>query len=159
MIAVVFCFKQKTAYEMRISDWSSDVCSSDLGKQAYQTPRGGDRSGAVLSPEQGRGAHRSRRGPAAALGRVVRQDLRYSRRARQPRRSRVGDGPRRRRLVDRRNSVRAAGGPRPQAAPERAAELFGERLSPAELARGGAYRRGCALVPVADGAEIGSAHV
>src|SRR3546814_18501174 len=24
-----FCFKQKTAYEMRISDWSSDVCSSD----------------------------------------------------------------------------------------------------------------------------------
>src|SRR3546814_10347901 len=31
--AVFFCFffKQKTAYEMRISDWSSDVCSSDLG--------------------------------------------------------------------------------------------------------------------------------
>src|SRR3546814_11399393 len=28
---VFFCFKQKTAYEMRISDWSSDVCSSDLG--------------------------------------------------------------------------------------------------------------------------------
>src|SRR3546814_3456660 len=24
-----FCFKQKTAYEMRISDWSSDVCSTD----------------------------------------------------------------------------------------------------------------------------------
>src|SRR3546814_2631388 len=29
----VFFFKQKTAYEMRISDWSSDVCSSDLGIQ------------------------------------------------------------------------------------------------------------------------------
>src|SRR3546814_1480556 len=32
---VLFCFfffKQKTAYEMRISDWSSDVCSSDLGR-------------------------------------------------------------------------------------------------------------------------------
>src|SRR3546814_9814468 len=29
-----FCFKQKTAYEMRISDWSSDVCSSDLARQA-----------------------------------------------------------------------------------------------------------------------------
>src|SRR3546814_5043671 len=30
-VCVVFCFfKQKTAYEMRISDWSSDVCSSDL---------------------------------------------------------------------------------------------------------------------------------
>src|SRR3546814_9849955 len=28
---VLFFFKQKTAYEMRISDWSSDVCSSDLG--------------------------------------------------------------------------------------------------------------------------------
>src|SRR3546814_9615282 len=27
---VVFFFKQKTAYEVRISDWSSDVCSSDL---------------------------------------------------------------------------------------------------------------------------------
>src|SRR3546814_3104205 len=30
----LFCFKQKTAYEMRISDWSSDVCSSDLLGQA-----------------------------------------------------------------------------------------------------------------------------
>src|SRR3546814_5913361 len=30
---VFFFFKQKTAYEMRISDWSSDVCSSDLSLQ------------------------------------------------------------------------------------------------------------------------------
>src|SRR3546814_6740893 len=30
---VFFFFKQKTAYEMRISDWSSDVCSSDLVQQ------------------------------------------------------------------------------------------------------------------------------
>src|SRR3546814_9681342 len=30
-VCVFFFFKQKTAYEMRISDWSSDVCSSDLG--------------------------------------------------------------------------------------------------------------------------------
>src|SRR3546814_8063619 len=29
-LCVFFFFKQKTAYEMRISDWSSDVCSSDL---------------------------------------------------------------------------------------------------------------------------------
>src|SRR3546814_7223422 len=29
---VMFCFKQKTAYEMLISDWRSDVCSSDLGR-------------------------------------------------------------------------------------------------------------------------------
>src|SRR3546814_15669759 len=34
MVIVLCCFfffKQKTAYEMRISDWSSDVCSSDIG--------------------------------------------------------------------------------------------------------------------------------
>src|SRR3546814_10837837 len=30
LIELFFFFKQKTAYEMRISDWSSDVCSSDL---------------------------------------------------------------------------------------------------------------------------------
>src|SRR3546814_2785124 len=30
MVLMIFFFKQKTAYEMRISDWSSDVCSSDL---------------------------------------------------------------------------------------------------------------------------------
>src|SRR3546814_4167207 len=30
LILCFFFFKQKTAYEMRISDWSSDVCSSDL---------------------------------------------------------------------------------------------------------------------------------
>src|SRR3546814_4306776 len=32
-LSLFFFFKQKTAYEMRISDWSSDVCSSDLGLQ------------------------------------------------------------------------------------------------------------------------------
>src|SRR3546814_4289996 len=32
----VFFFKQKTAYEMRISDWSSDVCSSDLAALDHQ---------------------------------------------------------------------------------------------------------------------------
>src|SRR3546814_6669784 len=31
VLTFVFFFKQKTAYVMRISDWSSDVCSSDLG--------------------------------------------------------------------------------------------------------------------------------
>src|SRR3546814_6347104 len=30
VMCFIFFFKQKTAYEMRISDWSSDVCSSDL---------------------------------------------------------------------------------------------------------------------------------
>src|SRR3546814_8738508 len=53
-----FFFKQKTAYEMRISDWSSDVCSSDLSL--------GD---ALHLSRQGRG--RARTDPAAAA--VVRQ--------------------------------------------------------------------------------------
>src|SRR3546814_18197904 len=38
----LFFFKQKTAYELRISDWSSDVCSSDLGFGAESR---GDRAG------------------------------------------------------------------------------------------------------------------
>src|SRR3546814_6443146 len=33
-----FFFKQKTAYEMRISDWSSDVCSSDLDRGLVKAP-------------------------------------------------------------------------------------------------------------------------
>src|SRR3546814_3146148 len=39
-----FLFKQKTAYEMRISDWSSDVCSSDLagaGRRGRRPPQCG----------------------------------------------------------------------------------------------------------------------
>src|SRR3546814_17982843 len=62
-----FFFKQKTAYEMRISDWSSDVCSSDLdrrrlpGRGAYRGVRAeGHRQGA-------RGGSVSRR---RRLGRV-----------------------------------------------------------------------------------------
>src|SRR3546814_3216092 len=35
-LCVLFFFKQKTAYEMRISDWSSDVCSSDLYVRAQR---------------------------------------------------------------------------------------------------------------------------
>src|SRR3546814_4646436 len=34
-VYLFFLFKQKTAYEMRISDWSSDVCSSDLQDFAF----------------------------------------------------------------------------------------------------------------------------
>src|SRR3546814_2757571 len=48
LVCVVFCFKQKTAYEMRIIDWSADVCSSDLpsasrwaqGFDAMTVPKG-----------------------------------------------------------------------------------------------------------------------
>src|SRR3546814_1888067 len=42
MIVRVFFFKQKTAYEMRISDWSSDVCSSDLLHVAPEAAAGGN---------------------------------------------------------------------------------------------------------------------
>src|SRR3546814_987839 len=35
MMVLIFFFKQKTAYEMRISDWSSDVCSSDLPAEPF----------------------------------------------------------------------------------------------------------------------------
>src|SRR3546814_12715494 len=44
---VLFFFKQKTAYEMRISDWSSDVCSSDLSWVHSEMP--------CLSPSPSRG--------------------------------------------------------------------------------------------------------
>src|SRR3546814_9305078 len=39
-----FFVKQKTAYEMRISDWSSDVCSSDLGIKPIKRRRNGEAS-------------------------------------------------------------------------------------------------------------------
>src|SRR3546814_15626788 len=47
-----FCVKQKTAYEMRISDWSSDVCSSDLKRRDGSA---GDH--VVVAPEGGRRNH------------------------------------------------------------------------------------------------------
>src|SRR3546814_20030262 len=56
LFCVFFFFKQKTAYEMRISDWSSDVCSSDLG--CGRLPRGPGRppSAATLPPRSGSSA-------------------------------------------------------------------------------------------------------
>src|SRR3546814_12885959 len=43
LLYFVFFVKQKTAYEMRISDWSSDVCSSDLDDDTIAEPAGGRR--------------------------------------------------------------------------------------------------------------------
>src|SRR3546814_15727568 len=43
-----FFFKQKTAYEMRISDWSSDVCSSDLGFLVIDDQHGCTGNSAVM---------------------------------------------------------------------------------------------------------------
>src|SRR3546814_14697648 len=55
-----FFFKQKTAYDMRISDWSADVCSSDL-QRSPRRRRGGD----------GRQAGPPRRRPDGAAGLVT----------------------------------------------------------------------------------------
>src|SRR3546814_1531030 len=45
-----FFFKQKTAYELRISDWSSDVCSSDLVQRVTANQRQRSRSGFASGP-------------------------------------------------------------------------------------------------------------
>src|SRR3546814_9163818 len=55
-VCCFFFFKQKTAYEMRISDWSSDVCSSDLPGERRMAEHGGRHAGIVdrarIVPEQ-----------------------------------------------------------------------------------------------------------
>src|SRR3546814_5851188 len=51
-MSVFFFFKQKTAYEMRISDWSSDVCSSDLSANSGC----GSHAGTRRCGERGAGA-------------------------------------------------------------------------------------------------------
>src|SRR3546814_9209429 len=71
----IFFFKQKTAYELRISDWSSDVCSSDLGCGWSRRFR---KSSGVL--------HRD--GSGSRIMAPMAQQVQY-RRARQPERSGV----------------------------------------------------------------------
>src|SRR3546814_8401101 len=67
LVLCVFFFKQKTAYEMRISDWSSDVCSSDLSP--------------CLSARQLAGAVRDRAGGRPPVGHdaAARQRARFHR--------------------------------------------------------------------------------
>src|SRR3546814_9440921 len=76
---VFFFFKQKTAYELRISDWSSDVCSSDLG---IGPPDEGNRmfdtktvsiewGGKTLTLETGRVARQADGAVLATLGETV----------------------------------------------------------------------------------------
>src|SRR3546814_8218111 len=71
MCFFLFFFKQKTAYEMRISDWSSDVCSSDLathgsegGSRQRVGRRSEDRSGSDLARDRSDGG----RGHARFIG-------------------------------------------------------------------------------------------
>src|SRR3546814_10214934 len=53
-----FFFKQKTAYEMRISDWSSDVCSSDLGERLRCPTTASAPGGSRTAPRSRRPSHR-----------------------------------------------------------------------------------------------------
>src|SRR3546814_2783432 len=70
----VFFFKQKTAYEVRISDWSSDVCSSDLPGSKRDQGRRRAEDGAVARRTRGRGRDvpeaRSARRSAREIGRA-----------------------------------------------------------------------------------------
>src|SRR3546814_8288978 len=65
-MCLLFFFKQKTAYEMRMSDWSSDVCSSDLrtATNEYRC-----RSTRLAARRNRRCADRRRRGTAAVVER------------------------------------------------------------------------------------------
>src|SRR3546814_3941653 len=66
----VFFFKQKTAYEMRISDWSSDVCSSDLlGKSDVVTGSGIFGPGIAEADNETQVCHRGQMPTAPANGR------------------------------------------------------------------------------------------
>src|SRR3546814_9205838 len=73
----VFFFKQKTAYEMRISDWSSDVCSSDL-RQFYRAIEGA--AGADELRETGRAHRRTDQAPVRGRTARGRQEGRRARR-------------------------------------------------------------------------------
>src|SRR3546814_4636372 len=63
VVCNVFFFKQKTAYEMRISDWSSDVCSSDLLglRQAERRLHLGGQRNALLAARKDATARRDQR--------------------------------------------------------------------------------------------------
>src|SRR3546814_7479773 len=90
VLYVCFFFKQKTAYEMRISDWSSDVCSSDLlSRQCRDDRRVALRTGdARLSAQRPcrrsdddprhQGPWRRRQEGSCCRARRVRQDFRIT---------------------------------------------------------------------------------
>src|SRR3546814_2236225 len=69
-VLFVFFFKQKTAYEMRISDWSSDVCSSDLFDGQLASDQREERIDLLRGEDLGQGAarHRARQGGRGIVG-------------------------------------------------------------------------------------------
>src|SRR3546814_6398591 len=79
-----FFFKQKTAYEMRISDWSSDVCSSDLDPglrprhpqhlaDTGQGAAGAPTADEIIQPLAGEITHDLGGGGVAVIGRIGRE--------------------------------------------------------------------------------------
>src|SRR3546814_5445797 len=88
VLCFFFFFKQKTAYEMRISDWSSDVCSSDLLRREGALFPAADRGDADLpqaGPDQRTGRRAVRPGDAGDAGEVLRADAAARTRELQPR--------------------------------------------------------------------------
>src|SRR3546814_14535762 len=66
-LVFVFFFKQKTAYEMRISDWSSDVCSSDLTDSCSLYTQSSLTADVASNFFQGQQGDTSGQGPPATL--------------------------------------------------------------------------------------------
>src|SRR3546814_2374402 len=137
----IFFFKQKTAYEMRISDWSSDVCSSDLLAR-----RAGDADDAAMAARARRDAERVQRGGAVGDADVRMVDWGFADDA---------CGARRDRLVDKGVPVGALALHRDEeGALRHLARVEGDALD-GEVGAGGASASG------GDGArgQIGRAHV
>src|SRR3546814_10682374 len=68
---LIFFFKQKTAYEMRISDWSSDVCSSDLvGPDAGSRARRPGKERLMHTRPLGVGRRKRPRIPSSGAGKL-----------------------------------------------------------------------------------------
>src|SRR3546814_2572684 len=71
---VFFFFKQKTAYEMRISDWSSDVCSSDLCAALFDGAGDRPKAAGEFASDHLRRVERERRTDAVAAVLVDQQE-------------------------------------------------------------------------------------
>src|SRR3546814_7564477 len=75
-----FFFKQKTAYEMRISDWSSDVCSSDLFRSRACGASVGAQQAKLDRHSRGRQKHGRAAGLGGGMGAACRDDRSEERR-------------------------------------------------------------------------------
>src|SRR3546814_7571477 len=80
-VLLFFFFKQKTSYEMRISDWSSDVCSSDLVSlisTEMMSSTGESRIVAKSPPTKSKVAFAHSAPPGTGLGQIGRASCRES---------------------------------------------------------------------------------